>query len=143
MAAEETTAQAYDTLWTFLAGQAATRDIEAEFSPYMRNTGNNGTTGFLDQSKRYVASINNQNMVATAVPKFTIQSSRDATPIDGRQTVYVRGCGDLTTTAIKNLDTGTTMPLNPAKDARVFTVEQFSDGWRVTDSQQTSDTVPC
>ena len=48
--------------------------------------------------------------------------------------------GDVNT---KNLETGSTMPLNPAKDARVFTVEQFDDGWRVTESEQTSETVPC
>ncbi len=143
LVAEDTTVKAYTTLWKFMAGQAATRDIAAEFSPYMRNTRNNGTEGFLDQSESYVASINNQNMVATAVPKFTVQSSRDATPIEGRPTVYVRGCADLTTTSIKNLETGSTMPLNPSKDARVFTVEQFDDGWRVTESEQTSDTVPC
>ncbi len=143
LAAEDTTVNAYTTLWKFMAGQAATRDIAAEFAPYMRNTRNNGTEGFLDQSESYVASINNQNMVATAVPKFTLQSSRDATPIEGRPTVYVRGCADLTTTSIKNLETGSTMPLNPSKDARVFTVEQFDDGWRVTESEQTSDTVPC
>ena len=143
LAAEDTTVKAYTTLWKFMAGQATTRDIAAEFSPYMRNTRNNGTEGFLDQSESYVASINNQNMVATAVPKFTVQSSRDATPIESRPTVYVRGCADLTTTSIKNLETGSTMPLNPAKDARVFTVEQFEDGWRVTESEQTSETVPC
>jgi hypothetical protein len=138
-AAEGTTVKAY----TALAGQAATRDVEAEFSPYMRNTRNNGTQGFLDQSESYVASINNQNMMATAVPKFTIQSSRDATPIENRPTVYVRGCAGLSTTSIKNLETGATMPLNPSKDARVFTVEQFSDGWRVAESEQTTDTTTC
>ena len=132
VAAEDITVKAYTALWTFMAGQAATRDVEAEFSPYMRNTRNTGTQGFLDQSESYVASINNQNMMATAVPKFTIQSSRDATPIENRPTVYVRGCADLSTTSIKNLETGATMPLNPSKDARVFTVEQFSDGWRAT-----------
>jgi len=143
VAAEDITVKAYTALWTFMAGQAATRDVEAEFSPYMRNTRNTGTQGFLDQSESYVASINNQNMMATAVPKFTIQSSRDATPIENRPTVYVRGCADLSTTSIKNLETGATMPLNPSKDARVFTVEQFSDGWRVAESEQTSDTAPC
>ena len=143
VAAEDITVQAYTALWTFMAGQAATRDVEAEFSPYMRNTRNTGTQGFLDQSESYVASINNQNMMATAVPKFTIQSSRDATPVENRPTVYVRGCADLSTTSIKNLETGATMPLNPSKDARVFTVEQFSDGWRVAESEQTSDTAPC
>jgi hypothetical protein len=143
VAAEDTTVKAYTTLWKFMAGQAATRDIAAEFSPYMRNTRNSGTEGFLDQSESYVASINNQNMVATAVPKFTLQSSRDASPIEGRPTVYVRGCADLATTSVKNLETGSTMPLNPSKDARVFTVEQFDDGWRVTESEQTSETVPC
>jgi len=143
LAAEDTTAKAYTALWKFMAGQAATRDVEAEFSPYMRNTRDNGTQGFLDQSESYVASINNQNMMATAVPKFTIQSSRDATPIENRPTVYVRGCADLSTTSIKNLETGATMPLNPAKDARVFTVEQFSDGWRVAESEQTTDTTTC
>jgi hypothetical protein len=142
-AAEDTTVKAYTALWKFMAGQAATRDVEAEFSPYMRNTRNNGTAGFLDQSESYVASINNQNMMATAVPKFTIQSSRDATPIENRPTVYVRGCADLSTTSIKNLETGATMPLNPAKDARVFTVEQFSDGWRVAEGEQTTDTTTC
>lgn len=135
--------KAYTILWKFMAGQAATRDIAAEFSPYMRNTRNNGTEGFLDQSESYVASINNQNMVATAVPKFTIQSSRDATPIEGRPTVYVRGCADLTTTSIKNLESGSIMPLNPSKDARVFTVEEFAEGWRVTESEQSSETLPC
>jgi len=143
VAAEGITVMAYTALWKFMAGQAATRDVEAEFSPYMRNTRNNGTQGFLDQSESYVASINNQNMMATAVPKFTIQSSRDATPVENRPTVYVRGCADLSTTSIKNLETGATMPLNPSKDARVFTVEQFSDGWRVAESEQTSDTAPC
>lgn len=142
-AAEDVTVQAYAILWKFMAGQAATRDVEAEFAPYMRNTRVGGTQGFLQQSESYVASINNQNLTATAVPRFTVQSSRDATPIESRPTVYVSGCADLSTTSIKNLETGATMPLNPPKDARVFTVEQFSDGWRVTESEQTTDTVPC
>jgi hypothetical protein len=90
LAAEETTAKAYPILWKFMAGQAATRDIAAEFSLYMRNTRNNGTEGFLDQSEGYVASINNQNMVATAVPKSRSRAVETPRPSRGE---IVKTCG--------------------------------------------------
>jgi hypothetical protein len=78
------------------------------------------------------------------VPKFTVQTSRDATPIEGRPTVYVRACADLSTVVMKNYESGVTLaPLDPSKDPRVFTVQQFADGWRVVESEPTQDMSPC
>ena len=142
--AEDTTVKAYTTLWKFLAVQTQTRDIEAEFAPYMRNTRNNGTEGFLAQSEKYVNGIVNGGVVASGVPKFTMQTSRDATPIEGRPTVYVRACADLSTVVMKNYESGATLaPLDPSTDPRVFTVEQFTDGWRVAESEPSQDISPC
>ena len=144
LAAEDTTVKAYTTLWKFLAVQTQTRDIEAEFSPFMRNVRNNGTEGFLAQSEKYVNGIVNGGVVASGVPKFTMQTSRDATPIEGRPTVYVRACADLSTVVLKNYESGASLaPLDPSKDPRVFTVEPFADGWRVVESEPTQDTSPC
>ena len=144
LAAEDTTVKAYTTLWKFLAVQTQTRDIEAEFNPFMRNVRNNGTEGFLAQSEKYVNGILNGGAVASGVPKFTVQTSRDATPIEGRPTVYVRACADLSTVAMKNYESGATLdPLDPSKDPRVFTVQRFDDGWRVIESEPTQDISPC
>ena len=143
-AAEDVTVKAYTILWSFMAVQTPTRDIEAEFSPYMRNDRSNGTEGFLAQSEKYVNGVLNSGVVATGVPKFTVQSSRDAAPVEGRPTVYVRACGDLATIGMKNPETGATLaPIDPSNDARVFTAEQFSDGWRVVESEPTQDVAPC
>ena len=143
-AAEGTTVKAYAVLWSFMAVQTPTRDIEAEFTPYMRNVRTNGTEGFLAQSEKYVNGVLNSGVVATGVPKFTLQSSRDAAPLEGRPTVYVMACADLSTVAMKSFDTGATLaPIDPSKDPRVFTVEQFSDGWRVVESEPTQDISPC
>ena len=144
LAAEDTTVKAYTTLWKFMAVQTQTRDIEAEFNPYMRNTRSNGTEGFLAQSEKYVNGILNGGVVASGVPKFIVQTSRDATPIEGRPTVYVRACADLSTVVMKNYESGATLaPLDPSKDPRVFTVQQFADGWRVVESEPTQDMSPC
>jgi hypothetical protein len=127
-----------------MAVQTQTRDIEAEFNPFMRNVRNNGTEGFLAQSEKYVNGILNGGVVASGVPKFTVQTSRDATPIEGRPTVYVRACADLSTVVMKNYESGVTLaPLDPSKDPRVFTVQQFADGWRVVESEPTQDMSPC
>ncbi len=143
-AAEGMTVKAYSVLWSFIALQTPTRDIQAEFSPYMRNVRSSGTEGFLAQSEKYANGILNGGVVASGVPKFTIQGSREAAPLEGRPTVYVRGCADLSTVAMKSYETGATLaPVNPSKDPRVFTVEQFSDGWRVVESEPSQDTSPC
>jgi hypothetical protein len=143
-ASEAVIVKAYAVMWSFMAVQTPTRDIEAEFSPYMRNVRTNGTEGFLAQSEKYVNGVLNSGVVATGVPKFTVQSSRDASPLEGRPTVYVMGCADLSTVAMKNLETGATLaPIDPPKDPRTFTVEQFGDGWRVVESQPTQNTSPC
>lgn len=45
---------------------------------------------------------------------------------------------------MKNYESGATLaPLDPSKDPRVFTVEQFDDGWRVVESEPTQDVAPC
>lgn len=143
-AAEDMTVKAYSVLWKFIALQTPTRDIEAEFSPYMRNVRSNGTEGFLAQSEKYAGGILNGGVVASGVPKFTVQGSREAAPLEGRSTVYVRGCADLSTISTKRYDTGATLgPIDPSKDPRVFTVEQFTDGWRVVESQPSQDSSPC
>jgi hypothetical protein len=144
VAAEDTAVKAYSMLWRFIALQTPSRDIEAEFSPYMRNVRSNGTEGFLAQSEKYANGILNGGVVAGGVPRFTIQDSRDATPLEGRPTVYVRACADLSTITMKAYDTGATLtPIDPSKDPRVFTVEQFSDGWRVVESAPSQNVSPC
>ena len=143
-AGEQVTVKAYTALWSFIAVQTPTRDIEAEFSPYMRNDRSNGTEGFLAQSEKYVNGVLNGGVVATGVPKLTVQSSRDGAPVEGRPTVYVQACADLATISMKSSDTGATLaPIDPSKDSRVFTAEQFSDGWRVVESEPTQETAPC
>lgn len=49
VAAEDTTVKAYTVLWSFIALETPTRDIESEFAPYMRNVRNNGTEGWVCQ----------------------------------------------------------------------------------------------
>lgn len=85
LAAEDTTVKAYTALWKFVAVQTQTRDIEAEFNPYMRNVRNNGTEGFLAQSEKYVNGILNGGVVASGVPKFTSRAAEL-----GRQSMGVR-----------------------------------------------------
>jgi len=89
-------------------GFSAARGFE-----YMRNVRTNGTEGSLAQSGKYVKGVLNSGVVRSGVPKFTIQSSRDAAPVEGRPTVYVRACADLSTVAMKNPETGAT--LDPAE----------------------------
>ena len=128
IAAEEVVIASQDALWRTMMGTGNGLD----WPKYMRNTRENGTVGYLYQAGKRADSTLNEGIVAKTRAKVSIVGSVDTDPIGGLPTVAVNICEDDSGVVFVDLK-GIEMPLTNNVGPQVMTVQEFTDGWRVTE----------